>query len=735
MSLASIISQLQSVQPYRRGMTAESIALDLTKTKNSLLRMARLLQNSGRAQGNQYIPDVSSTSRRSDNLTKELRKTTSNLSALSGDQKRFKGFVQQSIKNVDRQLKSFQQLTRRNESLIKSVQSEIGLGRPQRIMNYEFGASAAQIPSYGRNIRAQLNRLSQQIAVLNSNQQRMIQQTERAAGDEQDNRRISSVTLMRRRLARMTQGERERIAGTQLPGLATDKDKNAFLVGMLALMATTEAGRKFRDMMKSVFGYNADPEALLEEVKKVPGGTPFKVEGFGETPKIQKGKQESRDVKKLRKELEKLQKEVADEKIDATKKNELTAQIERLKKEKLEKLKKEGFITQEHVAGGLAETKDITHYTLLRTPTSDPEYIEKAIVEKYPEIYKINPNGTLSLIPDWEKTIKGDKVTVVREPPKQTDLGTPEPSSSVIEQVKSDKAFMEKLQQVSEKYEIDPADLLAVMYRETAFTLNPAIQNTKHPNKNSADVTVEYGPKKGQVMRVPAGQYATGLLQFYPTTAARFGYTPDDIKKMSRAQQMDLIDLYFQDVKLPKKADAATIYAYTYLPARAQKGSVLATAGEPGPDYYNLNKSLDVAEPFGQITIEDLKVLTEDAKQVVAPILSQETEQPPERTETVSLIQTIKQELNIKGLINEKIEENNSDMTMLAAAENEQTNEVAQGAYGLALGVNSKVDVLKEAVVNVKKEVIHVKEMVRVATGVTDLHVRDSTVKDTWNMA
>jgi hypothetical protein len=139
--------------------------------------------------------------------------------------------------------------------------------------------------------------------------------------------------------------------------------------------------------------------------------------------------------------------------------------------------------------------------------------------------------------------------------------------------------FMSEVNRVSARFGVDPLDMLAVMRAESS--LNPRAQN-------------------------PTSR-ATGLIQFIPQTAAALGTTVEEIREMSAAQQMQLVERYFQMVGLPQGASRGTLYAYVYLPGRARSAisrgdGVLSRNPE---NFYTANPGLD-ANNDGVITISDL---------------------------------------------------------------------------------------------------------------------------------
>lgn len=152
-----------------------------------------------------------------------------------------------------------------------------------------------------------------------------------------------------------------------------------------------------------------------------------------------------------------------------------------------------------------------------------------------------------------------------------------------VSEALNDPEFINEVYRVSSKFEINPLDLLEVMYLETAGTLSPSIKN---PTSS-----------------------ATGLIQFTEATAKSLGTTTASLKMMTRSGQMAYVEKYFDMVKLPKGASKEQIYGHVFLPSMAQKGlSVFADKNDPNTArYYELNKNLDIVEPFGKITEEDFR--------------------------------------------------------------------------------------------------------------------------------
>jgi hypothetical protein len=133
--------------------------------------------------------------------------------------------------------------------------------------------------------------------------------------------------------------------------------------------------------------------------------------------------------------------------------------------------------------------------------------------------------------------------------------------------------FMAQVNEVSGRLGINPANLLAVMRSESS--LNPRAVNSSTG--------------------------ASGLIQFMPRTAQSLGTSVEAIRQMSAAEQMPYVERFFRSVRLPAGASAGKLYAYVFLPGRANR-EVLTQSGE---NFYEANRGLDV-DRDGRITIADL---------------------------------------------------------------------------------------------------------------------------------
>lgn len=152
--------------------------------------------------------------------------------------------------------------------------------------------------------------------------------------------------------------------------------------------------------------------------------------------------------------------------------------------------------------------------------------------------------------------------------------------------IKSNKEdFIKSVEAISKYLGLNsPNDLLMVMKKESG--LNPQAQNTAFPF---------------------AGGYATGLIQFIPSTAIYLGTTVAALYAMSNLQQLDYVKKYFSPYR-GKVKSYTDLYMVTFFPAALGKpdnyviqsdkvSAAKIAASNPGVD---LNKD-------NQITVGEFK--------------------------------------------------------------------------------------------------------------------------------
>jgi hypothetical protein len=619
MSLTTIISQLQTIQPRGKNATGESLSYDIMRARDSLLKLARLLQGSGRMRGSSYQPNQSRASENDQKIGKAVQQNTGDLNQLGREQKGFKQYTERTVKELSRQLRAVAQNNNRNQSVIKAVQNEIGLGRPQRITTAMMSGTATQVPSFGRNIRAQLNRINQQIRLLDANQQRIADQNERilktSDGGNQTNI-IGPREQPKLAFARRADYMRK-LDATALRALPVAPTKT-MLFSTFLMYASMSGGAAFTDSLKSLGEKikdleKLDPEKLnelVEKIKNLGAGTPYMVDGKAKIKGSKEALSEDTAMSKKRDELQKL----IDKETDEKKKEKLKTELADIKKSRLELLQKNGIVLQEHVDAGMATADKITYAS-----TEDGKYVDINAVKEFPTLWTdADKDGLVELLPNWEEEIKKEeiakKVETFKAPKAESENGQAGAGVGIKRKdlnralEGSDNAeFMQKVTEVAEKYQLKVDDLLALMYKESG--LNPKAQNKTHPFKETEAII------NGKKVKVPAG-YATGLIQFIPETAMTLGTTTDALMNMSRVEQMEYVDKFLALVNA-KGSNAGELRAKTFLPSRADQ-DVLARKGEI---YYDKNAALDVNED-GVITKEDLAKTLSIEEETPSPIAS-----------------------------------------------------------------------------------------------------------------
>lgn len=140
--------------------------------------------------------------------------------------------------------------------------------------------------------------------------------------------------------------------------------------------------------------------------------------------------------------------------------------------------------------------------------------------------------------------------------------------------LKQDPEFAKEVDRLSKKYNINPSHLLGLIASESGF--DPKADNGTH----------------------------VGLIQFSKESAKLVGSSQAEILEMSRAQQMKLVEKYFDYWGLPKGAGPGQLYMSVFLPSYTNKPSDYVVA-KKGEAWYDDNVGLDVNQD-GVITPSDL---------------------------------------------------------------------------------------------------------------------------------
>ena len=153
-----------------------------------------------------------------------------------------------------------------------------------------------------------------------------------------------------------------------------------------------------------------------------------------------------------------------------------------------------------------------------------------------------------------------------------------------------DAPFLAEVDRLAKKYNIDANDLLGMMHSESG--INP-----------------------GAIGIAEKGTRYVGLIQWQvPDGVKLVGKTEEEILRMSRAEQMVLVEKWFDHHKLPQGATPGHLYTAVYLPAYAKESPDFVLAYENPklnpkgvPDgAYSGNKRFDQPPKDGQITIREV---------------------------------------------------------------------------------------------------------------------------------
>ncbi len=204
------------------------------------------------------------------------------------------------------------------------------------------------------------------------------------------------------------------------------------------------------------------------------------------------------------------------------------------------------------------------------------------------------------------------KPTVVAETPYIPKTLNLKEGGAADLRVGEDKAFLKGLHKLAEKWELDPAHLLALMASESSLFAD---------NMND-------------------GGYA-GLIQIGPDTAKEMGTTVEALTKMSRAEQLVYVDKYFQKWGLPKRATKGELYQAVLAPSTLHYYDEGVGLGadeyiyKSGSAAYEENKPLDLNDD-GFITRRELGARIDRKMDEYG--INESDVKPPPRNQQLSLL-------------------------------------------------------------------------------------------------
>lgn len=170
----------------------------------------------------------------------------------------------------------------------------------------------------------------------------------------------------------------------------------------------------------------------------------------------------------------------------------------------------------------------------------------------------------------WDMRIQGFRAG--SETPLSMDTGNGLVWGRVVE-----PEFRAKVREIAERLGIDPNWMMAVMAFETGETFSPAEKNK-------------------------AGSGATGLIQFMPETAKELNTTTAALANMTRLQQLDYVEKYFEPYKSRIK-NIGDAYMAVFMPAKGigKSDNFILIDKDTQPTTYRQNRSLDKNDD-GKIT-------------------------------------------------------------------------------------------------------------------------------------
>lgn len=164
-----------------------------------------------------------------------------------------------------------------------------------------------------------------------------------------------------------------------------------------------------------------------------------------------------------------------------------------------------------------------------------------------------------------------------------TDHGIPTQGLYMLElaepYVKDTYNFEKEVRSVAKKLNIPPEWLMSVMYSESKF--NASVSNHR-------------------------GSGAVGLIQWMPQTAADFGTSAEELKKMSHVEQLNYVYKYLNRVrnKFHEFESLTDLYLAILYP-RALEGDFCYTLYATPSESYRQNSGLDENDD-GLVTVKDI---------------------------------------------------------------------------------------------------------------------------------
>jgi hypothetical protein len=192
-----------------------------------------------------------------------------------------------------------------------------------------------------------------------------------------------------------------------------------------------------------------------------------------------------------------------------------------------------------------------------------------------------NGDGQIKATESWDGNIDGTPFKTAREKNRNRDKRGGGASiestgagyvraTEIPAAVRNDIAFQNEVTRLAKKYNLAEDDMYRVMSFETGGTFSPSKKNA-------------------------AGSGATGLIQFMPGTARGLGTTTSRLADMSRAQQMEYVEKYFDGTKLGKLKNPTVedLYMSIYKPKAVGRGGDYVHA-RIGSKEYSQNNGFDV---------------------------------------------------------------------------------------------------------------------------------------------
>jgi hypothetical protein len=215
-------------------------------------------------------------------------------------------------------------------------------------------------------------------------------------------------------------------------------------------------------------------------------------------------------------------------------------------------------------------------------------------INAYPIIFESSP-GT-EVWKQWNNQQYPGDATIIRVGGRGIGAIYSNQTEAYLEAVKNEPNFANKLKSVAQNIGVSESDLLTVMYKETAGTLDPSTTNSIG---------------------------CVGLIQFCPDvsrgsikTISGKQYTLSNLSQMTRDQQLDVVESYYKSLgfRSDKPRTLTDLYVATFYPAAIGKPSTYIVGSDNSISFqHKLAEQNPGIAKYSNVFVNGKKVINLDA--------------------------------------------------------------------------------------------------------------------------